>query len=150
MHSGRNVEVKGLTCHAKKSYCPAPPGPLTTSLLSTSTAPSMATVSGLGYAYIQSTIKQQSNPSPPQASPFVPESHSQATPAIHDGFLPGALISGLAPSSHSAPNAQPMAAVPNSFHLPQSHKRIPPTPLMLSRGLLPRPFLGMTVQAQLT
>lgn len=32
-----------------------------------------------------------------------------------------------------APSAQPMAAVPNSFHLPQSPNHIPPTSLLLSR-----------------
>lgn len=40
---------------------------------------------------------------------------------------------GLACGACSAPTAQHLAAVPNSFHLPQSCNHIPPAPLMLSR-----------------
>lgn len=98
------------------------------SLLSISTAPCMATLSGSVYAYTRSTIKQPSNLYPP-----VPPSlslHPRVTQPGHTCCpreLPPRHLAALALSSCSASTAQPTAAVPNSFHLPQSHKHLPPT-----------------------
>lgn len=115
-----------------------------------STAPCPATLTRLAYAYTRSIIKQQANPyrhpapQPLSICPRVTQPGHTCCPLR----LPPSYSAGLAFSSRSAPSAQPTAAVPNSFHLPQSHNHIPPTPLMLSRGLPPPLFLGTTVQAQ--
>ena len=64
--------------------------------------------------------------------------------------LPPHHTAGLAFNPCSVPGAQPTAAVPNSFHLPQSHSHSPPIQLMLSRPPSPPPLLlGTPVQALL-
>lgn len=71
------------------------------------------------------------HPTPAPSLSFVPDQAAGHTCCVL-WLLPGH-SAGLAFSACSAPTAQPLAAVPNSFHLPQSCNHIPNTPLMLSR-----------------
>ena len=68
---------------------------------------------------------------PPAPQPVL--SHTAKPPLLYIQASSQSTRQALLSSLCLAPSAQPVAAVPNSFHLPQSPNRIPPTSLLLSR-----------------